>query len=64
MAHQFAHWILEKGTSQRDLAKKVGVSQSVISYFAQGRMTPTKQEKEKLAQAGVPVLLIWPERAA
>ena len=41
-------WRLERGLFQRDLAKKIGVSEMTIVNWEKGRTKPIKQNIEKL----------------
>lgn len=42
---------LEKGLSQKELARKIGTKQSAISRLESGRYNPTVQVLRKVAQA-------------
>lgn len=42
--------IFERGITQRNLSKKVGVPESLLSMLVQGKYIPTDEEKEKIAE--------------
>jgi len=41
-------WRLERGLFQRDLAKKIGVSEMTVVNWEKGRTKPIKQNSERL----------------
>jgi transcriptional regulator with XRE-family HTH domain len=45
----------DRGLSQQQLAEKAGISQAVVSYYESGRLAPSTNAADKLAQAlGLP----------
>ncbi|MBQ3835229.1 MAG: helix-turn-helix transcriptional regulator [Elusimicrobia bacterium] len=48
---QLKKYMIEKGISQQDLAKKIGVIQQQISFWITGRHAPTLASIKKIADA-------------
>ena len=53
---------LRRVITQYDVAEAVGISQAKMSLIEQGRISPSQDEKVKIAKAlEVPVEELWPE---
>jgi transcriptional regulator with XRE-family HTH domain len=47
--------LLEKGLTQREVARKAGMTEGLMSLIVNGRFIPDEQQKEKIAKAvGLP----------
>lgn len=68
LAHRIRHWRTQANLRQGELAKKVGVTPSAVSYWESGDAQPSVKNLEAIAKAcGIELRIFWseiPERAA